>query len=273
MLAGGRVPRRRRFAGRRGPPRRRRHRRRRPRQLDDGQPGLSVPRCTWSARRPRWQTMRAADRGASTSPRGTYINFLEGDERRHGARTSIDPDDLAGIVALRRQLDPDDVLRFGVDHGRTLGRLAAATQPVVELGAVQLGVAAAGGQQLACGVPRSTMRPASTTRIASAARIVDRRWAITSAVRPDEGGDERLLHGGLGLRSRGGRWPRRGSRPVAWRAAAGRSSAAAAHRPTAGSRARRRRCRGRRPATARARPSRAWSSAAHSSSSVAAGAA
>src|SRR6478735_1828036 len=33
-------------------------------------------------------------------------------------------------------------------------------------------------------VPRSTIRPASTTRIRSAARTVDRRWAITTAVRP-----------------------------------------------------------------------------------------
>ena len=61
------------------------------------------------------ETMRAA-KDALDLPGRTYLNFLEGDERRHGARTSIDADDLAGIVALRRRLDPDDVLRFGVEH-------------------------------------------------------------------------------------------------------------------------------------------------------------
>jgi FAD/FMN-containing dehydrogenase len=49
-------------------------------------------------------------------PGPTYLNFLEGDERRHGARTSIDPDDFAAIVALRRELDPDGILRFGVAY-------------------------------------------------------------------------------------------------------------------------------------------------------------
>ena len=46
----------------------------------------------------------------------TYLNFLEGAERRKGAPTSIDPADLAEIAALRRQLDPGDLLRFGVEH-------------------------------------------------------------------------------------------------------------------------------------------------------------
>ena len=61
------------------------------------------------------ETMRAAKRALDV-PARTYINFLEGDERRHGARTSIDTDDLARIIALRRQIDPDDVFRFGVAH-------------------------------------------------------------------------------------------------------------------------------------------------------------
>ncbi len=48
-------------------------------------------------------------------------------------------------------------------------------------------------------MPRSTTRPSSITWMASAARIVESRWAITRAVRPGEGGDERLLHGDFGL--------------------------------------------------------------------------
>jgi FAD/FMN-containing dehydrogenase len=47
-------------------------------------------------------------------PGATYLGFLEGDERRNGASTSIDPADVAEIVALRRLLDPNDILRFGV---------------------------------------------------------------------------------------------------------------------------------------------------------------
>jgi hypothetical protein len=46
----------------------------------------------------------------------TYVNFLDGDERRHCARTAIDDADRAQIRELRRRLDPDDVLRFGIDH-------------------------------------------------------------------------------------------------------------------------------------------------------------
>jgi hypothetical protein len=49
-------------------------------------------------------------------PGATYLGFLEGDERRNGAATSIDPADFAEIVALRRLLDPDDILRFGVSY-------------------------------------------------------------------------------------------------------------------------------------------------------------
>ena len=40
------------------------------------------------------------------------------------------------------------------------------------------------GPAAASWLPRSTMRPSSTTRIVSAARTVDSRWAITIEVRP-----------------------------------------------------------------------------------------
>ncbi len=55
-------------------------------------------------------------------------------------------------------------------------------------------------------VPRSTMRPSSTTRIVSAARTVDSRWAMTIEVRPGQRLAERLLHRGLrlGVQRRGG---------------------------------------------------------------------
>ncbi len=46
----------------------------------------------------------------------SYINFLDGDERRRCARTAIDAADLAAIRRLRDELDPNDVLRFGIDH-------------------------------------------------------------------------------------------------------------------------------------------------------------
>jgi FAD/FMN-containing dehydrogenase len=49
-------------------------------------------------------------------PGATYLGFLEGDERRNGAATSIDPADVAEIAALRRRLDPDGILRFGVQY-------------------------------------------------------------------------------------------------------------------------------------------------------------
>ena len=51
-------------------------------------------------------------------------------------------------------------------------------------------------------MPCSTTRPSSITRIASAARMVDSRWAMTRAVRPGQGGRQRRLHGGLRLESR-----------------------------------------------------------------------
>ena len=46
----------------------------------------------------------------------SYINFLDGDERRRCARTAIDAADLAAIRRVRDELDPNDVLRFGIDH-------------------------------------------------------------------------------------------------------------------------------------------------------------
>jgi hypothetical protein len=46
----------------------------------------------------------------------TYVNFLDGDERRRCARTAIDDADRAEIQELRRVLDPDGMLRFGIDH-------------------------------------------------------------------------------------------------------------------------------------------------------------
>ena len=113
----------------------------------------------------------------------------------------------------------------------------------------------------------------STTRIASAARIVDSRWAMTSAVRPVERGDERLLDGGLGLGVEvGGRLvedddPRLGQQQPGDRQAlalaAGQAVAALADDGVEAVGERR----------ARASPSRACSSAAHSSASVASGAA
>ena len=48
-------------------------------------------------------------------------------------------------------------------------------------------------------VPCSTIRPSSSTTMRSASRIVDRRWAITSAVRPASAVVERRLDGGLVL--------------------------------------------------------------------------
>jgi FAD binding domain len=58
-----------------------------------------------------------ADLGAALSAR-TYLNGLDGVARRAAAATSIDAPDLAAIAAVRALVDPDDVLRFGVDHRR-----------------------------------------------------------------------------------------------------------------------------------------------------------
>ena len=49
----------------------------------------------------------------------TYLNVLDGAERRAAAATSIDAVDLRAIAELRDAVDPDDLLRYGVDHGRT----------------------------------------------------------------------------------------------------------------------------------------------------------
>ena len=71
-------------------------------------------------------------------------------------------------------------------------------------------------------VPRSTIRPSSTTRIASAARIVDSRWAITSAVRPASASPSASWTAASEVGVEVRRWPRRGSRRAAGPAAAGR---------------------------------------------------
>ena len=96
----------------------------RPGALDDGQPRRASSCSTWSASRatpPTGPTIAAHQRsikvalGDHLSGR-SYINFLDGDERRRCARTAIDAADLAAIRRLRDELDPDDVLRFGIDH-------------------------------------------------------------------------------------------------------------------------------------------------------------
>jgi FAD binding domain len=46
----------------------------------------------------------------------TYLNGLGGPARCAAAATAIDTADLAAIAAVRAAVDPDDVLRFGVDH-------------------------------------------------------------------------------------------------------------------------------------------------------------
>ena len=48
----------------------------------------------------------------------TYLNGLAGPSRRAAAATSIDAPDLAAIAAVQAELDPADVLRYGVDHRR-----------------------------------------------------------------------------------------------------------------------------------------------------------
>ena len=48
-------------------------------------------------------------------------------------------------------------------------------------------------------MPRSTIRPWSSTTIWSASRTVESRWAIAIVVRPSARLVERLLHGALGL--------------------------------------------------------------------------
>jgi hypothetical protein len=65
----------------------------------------------------------AADRLAATKAAlgerltsRTYLNGLDGPARCAAAATSIDAPDLAAIAALRAQLDPGELLRYGVDH-------------------------------------------------------------------------------------------------------------------------------------------------------------
>jgi len=48
----------------------------------------------------------------------TYLNGLDGPSRCAAAATSIDAADVTAIAALRAELDPTDVLRYGVDHRR-----------------------------------------------------------------------------------------------------------------------------------------------------------
>jgi hypothetical protein len=48
----------------------------------------------------------------------TYLNGLDGTARSEAAATSIDVADLAVIARLSKDLDPHDVLRFGVNHRR-----------------------------------------------------------------------------------------------------------------------------------------------------------
>ena len=120
---------------------------------------------------------------------------------------------------------------------------------LVELGAVELLVAAAGGEQVGVGAalddrgrPRS---PGSGRRRGSwTAGARSRPRSARPAPRPAPPARPPRRS------SPGARSPRRGSRPAAGPAAAGRSSAAAARRRTAGSRARRRPCPARRAATA-----------------------
>jgi hypothetical protein len=46
----------------------------------------------------------------------TYLNFVEGEERRSRVADAVDGDDAAALRQLKQELDPDDVLRFGVAH-------------------------------------------------------------------------------------------------------------------------------------------------------------
>lgn len=56
-----------------------------------------------------------ADLGAHLAP-GVYLNFVDGEERRGRAVDAVDPADLERVRAVKRELDPGDVLRFGVDY-------------------------------------------------------------------------------------------------------------------------------------------------------------
>ena len=80
-------------------------------------------------------------------------------------------------VERRHRADPAG-LGHEAPRSRPYGR-----DVVDELGAVEVGVEPAGGSSCAW-VPHWTIRPPSTTRIWSALRTVESRWAITSEVRP-----------------------------------------------------------------------------------------
>ncbi len=45
-----------------------------------------------------------------------YLNFLDGEERRARTGDALDGDDVAALRRLKQELDPDDVVRFGVAH-------------------------------------------------------------------------------------------------------------------------------------------------------------
>ena len=155
------------------------------------------------------------------------------------------------------------------DRGAGSGRRGAVGLDPDEL-AVELGVEAARRPRVSW-LPCSTIWPSSSTRIWSAARIVDSRWAITSDVRPASASASAACtsasfsrvevagglvedHDGTGPSAASGRWP-----------------AAASRHPTAGSPARPRRCRSPRGGAAMTSWIRAARHAASSSSSVASG--
>ena len=136
---------------------------------------------------------------------------------------------------------------------------------------VELGVAAAGGQELRRGCPARRSGRASITRIRSASRIVDRRWAMTMAVRPARASASAACTSAseVGVEVGGGlvedHHPRLGQQDP------GDGQALALAAGEAGSPARPPRCRARRAATATRSASRACARASHSSSSVASG--
>lgn len=46
----------------------------------------------------------------------TFVNVLDGEQRRHCAKDALDPDGREAIARARALHDPADVLRFGIDH-------------------------------------------------------------------------------------------------------------------------------------------------------------
>jgi FAD/FMN-containing dehydrogenase len=45
---------------------------------------------------------------------GTYLNFLEGDARRHGVSDAVDPGQRERLRTVKDEVDPADLMRFGV---------------------------------------------------------------------------------------------------------------------------------------------------------------